>query len=641
MRKEVVYRSHPNHGFLDPEARKLLGLLPKYRSYLKKHGGPAYSDPAWIKEFKVSPRDVTFRGAEGVAKLREWQQETEKEVIALLQRRPWGLLHTLGLLRRLPQDQFFLGEKEQEGDLRTLYPYSANVTELAVLKYARWDMAGTKVEAWPSGPEGFPHDRPSLDRGKLAEIIGLAELMGTLAHLYDLEKQVARGGTPTITARGLADARPTPELKRRLVLHERRNNRFSFLGATAGTFHPSDVQRGLGERMTVRVERNRWREDEGREKWEYPTLGGNLPKWDKRFGFYTVSLEGVYEYLKLLEAEVVAQYGLSPELIVASLMATGRAVLQFLSPNLQPEKLTRERLIHLDRKGYILFEKGYMDKTVLGTLALGAFVRAFPGAPRPEGLQKFAHGFKRLAYLESYRKEDLSLKDGLPLVSRTEESDPVPMPPPFIYPAGSYKMLDLNGVSRFVDSLFTCLDLSEEWPRQTIAKNLEKRLGEYFDYQLDHPLAFESSKVLKYRSPEGKKRDVAELDASLKVGEVLVAIDAKSIRTKPGYKRYEYKELRNRWSTFESYVEKADEQAKNLTVYPKGTNYDLVADGYTHVVTLLCSATPEYIDSNEERFYIRDDLPRIATPLELRDYLNEVTEEELKSLPFAKHIGRP
>ena len=75
-----MYKSHPNHGFLDPEARKLLGLLPKYRSYLKKHGGPAYSDPAWIKELNVNPSDVTFRGA-------EWQQETEKEVIALLRGR--------------------------------------------------------------------------------------------------------------------------------------------------------------------------------------------------------------------------------------------------------------------------------------------------------------------------------------------------------------------------------------------------------------------------------------------------------------------------------------------------------------------------------------------------------------------------
>ena len=82
-----MYESHPNHGFLDPEVRKLLGLLPKYRSYLKKHGGPAYSNLAWIKELKVNPRDVTFRGAEGIAKLREWQQETEKEMIALLRGR--------------------------------------------------------------------------------------------------------------------------------------------------------------------------------------------------------------------------------------------------------------------------------------------------------------------------------------------------------------------------------------------------------------------------------------------------------------------------------------------------------------------------------------------------------------------------
>jgi hypothetical protein len=70
-----------------------------------------------------------------------------------------------------------------------------------------------------------------------------------------------------------------------------------------------------------------------------------------------------------------------------------------------------------------------------------------------------------------------------------------------------------------------------------------------------------------------------------------------------------------------------------------GANYDLLADGYTHVVTLVCSTMPEFVDTDDPNFLLRDDLPRIATPPELRNYLAEATKEDLKALPFARRIS--
>jgi hypothetical protein len=134
---------------------------------------------------------------------------------------------------------------------------------------------------------------------------------------------------------------------------------------------------------------------------------------------------------------------------------------------------------------------------------------------------------------------------------------------------------------------------------------------------------------------------IAEIDTSVKVGSVLVAIDAKSIRISPGYRRYVHADLRNRWQKFDRYVEHVDVQADRLARQPRGTNYDLLANGYTHIVALLCSTVPEYIDTEDPNFYIREDLPRVATPLELRDYLAEATEDDLKALPFTKRIASP
>jgi hypothetical protein len=172
-----------------------------------------------------------------------------------------------------------------------------------------------------------------------------------------------------------------------------------------------------------------------------------------------------------------------------------------------------------------------------------------------------------------------------------------------------------------------------------MARSLEQRLGDYFDRELAPPRAFEPSKELRIQPPGQQSRVVAELDVSVRVGSVLVVIDAKAIQVSPGYRRFVHAALRERWQKFERYVEHADEQAEKLAAQPRGTNYDLLTDGYTHVVTLLCSTVPEFVDTDDRKFFVKDDLPRVATPLELRNYLAEATEDDLKTLLFARRIA--
>lgn len=68
------------------------------------------------------------------------------------------------------------------------------------------------------------------------------------------------------------------------------------------------------------------------------------------------------------------------------------------------------------------------------------------------------------------------------------------------------------------------------------------------------------------------------------------------------------------------------------------TSRSFLEKGYTHIVTLVCSTVPEYIDTDDPNFFVSNDLPRVATPPELRNYLVEATEEGLKALPFGKRI---
>jgi hypothetical protein len=117
---------------------------------------------------------------------------------------------------------------------------------------------------------------------------------------------------------------------------------------------------------------------------------------------------------------------------------------------------------------------------------------------------------KRLAYLDSYRAEDIKLEDGKPWVRHSGLDGPVPMPTPFVYPAGAHKLVDLNAVDHFLQSIVDCLIL-EEAPRQRVSRSLEQRLGDYFDRELPDSRAFEPSKKLRVQDAgQRSSRVVAE-----------------------------------------------------------------------------------------------------------------------------------
>ncbi len=625
----------------DPETVALWQLSSSAVKILEGPSSP-FEKPGFVEEFERNRRYLEFSGREGAETLDGWRSQTEERLAALLARRPWSLLHVLSLLRRLPNDQFFLGEKEAEGASSRFDTYQADVTERAVLKYARWDSGGLELDAWEPGEPGFAQDRPDLDAERVAEIFSLVRLGGVhLAYLERMRRGIVRGQTVVLRPDGVSDSRPGPELRRRLDLHEERTRKFSFLGETAGAFEPSrgDDTQANGV-LTTHAIRTNYREDEGGDMWRYERSRRLIQKRDKRFLVSPANLGSAYEYLKLLEEEVAAQYGLSPELIVAALLALNEAVSRFVAPSGDetPIDTFAERLAYLDKRGYLIVRDAAMEGSVLGQWAAEAYRETFPDAPPPGDPDRFAHGFKRLAYLDSYSSEDLSLEDGKPYVRRPELDEPVPMPAPFVYPAGDYRVVDLNAIGDFLQGVVDCLIL-EEAPRQRVSGNLERRLSAYFGQELDHPRAFESSKKLRAQDSGQRSRVVAELDVSVKVGSILVAIDAKAIQVSPGYRGYTHADLRNRWQKFETYIGHADSQAEKLADQPQGTNYDLLADGHTHIVTLLCSTVPEFVDTDDPTFFVTNDLPRIATPPELRDYLAEATEDELKALPFAKHIS--
>lgn len=629
----------------------IAALLPPTRAYLDT-GAPEYRPPPWVAALEHEPREIHLAGREGVALLEEWRAQSEAEMREILQGPEggqWSLLRVLGILRRLPMGLAFLGEASEEGALRSQDPDQADAAEWIALKYATPDATGTNLFNWSKGPTGFVYDLPEVDLHALARMLAFTRLAAPqFAHLDSVRKTLTRGGEATHRPDGFMDARQRPDLERRFGLYDRRRKVAALYGSTSGTFRtPTGPDDPLGSVMYFERAAWAWREDEVDQPWRYERLGRWIPKSEKGFLCRAIPLRPIHEHLHLLEGTVKARYGLSPETIVAALMSLDRCMTIFLGAGFDYTNVEADRLIHLDRTGYLLAGDEILDTAVFGGVAHDAHLRAFPNTPPEADPATFAHAFKRLAYLDSYRPEDISLKDGHPWVRAAPDQRPTPMPRPFIYPAGpSVRIVDLHALGNFVHGLSECLSPSPAVAR-TVSTDLETRLGDFIGAASNLPRAFPPATELWRKIPGGRKERVAELDVSFKVGTVLVAIDAKSIPISPGYRAYDYGALKTRWEKFagdakhKGYVKAADEQADKISRHPSGTNYDLPAQGCTHVLTILCSPFPEYIDTEDPNYYLRDDLPRIATPPELAAFLSDTNEAQLKALPFTRRLARP
>ena len=175
--------------------------------------GPSspFEKPPWVEEFEQDRRRMELSGREGAETLDRWRAQTEERIAALLSRRPWGLLHLLSLLRRLPTDTAFQGERAEEGAASRFDAFQADITERAALKYARWDGGGVGLDAWEPGIPGLAQDRPSVDAERLAEVLALVRLGGVhLAYPERMRRAIVRGQTVSSAPTACRTRGPAP-----------------------------------------------------------------------------------------------------------------------------------------------------------------------------------------------------------------------------------------------------------------------------------------------------------------------------------------------------------------------------------------------------------------------------------------------
>jgi hypothetical protein len=141
-------------------------------------------------------------------------------------------------------------------------------------------------------------------------------------------------------------------------------------------------------------------------------------------------------------------------------------------------------------------------------------------------------------------------------------------------------------------------------------------------------------------------QDDDDLDVPLKVGTTLVLAEAKGHRLHYETEAVDCRFLEERWESVRDYPEKADRTAERVAGMRDHEDLRDSLVGVERILSVLCRPYPEWIPTEDPRFWLRPPaednrgVPRILTPLELREFLESASNDEIAALPSV-YVVRP
>ena len=128
--------------------------------------------------------------------------------------------------------------------------------------------------------------------------------------------------------------------------------------------------------------------------------------------------------------------------------------------------------------------------------------------------------------------------------------------------------------------------------------------------------------VLPTKPCKTDKGESRQIDYAVACGSHLVIAECKAVGMSIAFDRGDPKAIKYRTNNVvERGLSEVDDKAKWLAVYPLGTNYDL--SNYDYILPVVVSPFVEFIPSQDRRYWISRDLPRILTPKEFENLLND------------------
>jgi hypothetical protein len=145
--------------------------------------------------------------------------------------------------------------------------------------------------------------------------------------------------------------------------------------------------------------------------------------------------------------------------------------------------------------------------------------------------------------------------------------------------------------------------------------------------------------VLPLKECKSLSGTVRQIDAAFKVGEALVIVECRAVGRSFGVDRGDPQALQYRRQKIEEALDAIDEKARWLAQNPVGTNYDIRP--FARILPLAVTPFVEYIPSTNSWYWLSETLPRVLTPQELQEALeNGVLEELAKTSSHKLPVSR-
>ncbi len=112
-----------------------------------------------------------------------------------------------------------------------------------------------------------------------------------------------------------------------------------------------------------------------------------------------------------------------------------------------------------------------------------------------------------------------------------------------------------------------------------------------------------------------------QVDAAFALDDVLVICECRASARAIAVEKGDPTALAFRKQVVEKALTDVDEKAQWLREHPLGTNYDVRA--YRHILPIGVTPFKEFIHSRDARFWVTDDLPRVLSPGELKEALDD------------------
>ena len=117
---------------------------------------------------------------------------------------------------------------------------------------------------------------------------------------------------------------------------------------------------------------------------------------------------------------------------------------------------------------------------------------------------------------------------------------------------------------------------------------------------------------------DGEKK---QIDASFEKDGTLIIIECKANNLSIGFDRGNKEAIAFREKKYNNAIIQVDETARWLLKHRKGTNFDI--HKYNKIIPIVVTPFKEYIRTDNRKYWISDEIPRILTPSELIDFLNK------------------